>query len=257
MKNANLEKILNYKLIDLDLPALPAKHNHHDWEALYRLYFPEMPEINTNFYNAFSKAYVQIFRDGLNSLSMLQHRSEAVKSDKRLVYHVVSFRGNELKWAAYPLQNDKETVLAAVEDDCNALAFASPLMQDDDEVVFKAIANKRGWAIQHASPRLKENNDMRQSAVEEYGLALAHIPSQHRDLNLSLRALRSNFFASLYCPEHVRKTPEYQTVKALTDYQERNRVITFFLSRGVAVKNARNTIPLEETNEPIESLGLK
>ncbi|WP_115712722.1 DUF4116 domain-containing protein [Legionella sainthelensi] len=257
MNNATIEKILNHKLIDLDLPALPAKNNHHGWETLYRLYFPEMPEENTNFYDAFSKAYVQIFRDGLRSLSMLQHRSETVKSDKQIVYHVVSFRGNELKWAAYPLQNDKKTVLAAVENDCNALEFASPLMQDDDEVVFKAIGNKRGWAIKHASPRLKENNDMRQSAVEEYGLALEHIPSQHRDLNLSLRALRSNFFASLYCTENVKKTPEYQQVQKLTDYQERNQLITFFLSKGSATKNARKTIATEVPNESIETPGLK
>ncbi|QEY51591.1 DUF4116 domain-containing protein [Legionella longbeachae] len=256
MKNATIERILNHKLIDLDLPALPAKHNHQGWEVLYRLYFPEMPEVNTNFYNAFSNAYVQIFRDGINSLSMLQNRSEAVRSDKRLVYHVVSFRGSELKWAVYPLQNDKKTVLAAVEDDCNALAFASPLMQDDGDVVFKAIANKRGWAIQHASPRLKENYDMRQSAVEEYGLALEHIPSQQRDLNLSLRALRSNLSASLYCTENIRKTPEYQKVLQLKDYQERHRVITFFLSQGLTMKNARKTIVSEEINEPIDSLSL-
>lgn len=187
---------------------------------------------------------------------MLQNRSEAVRSDKRLVYHVVSFRGSELKWAVYPLQNDKKTVLAAVEDDCNALAFASPLMQDDGDVVFKAIANKQGWAIQYASPRLKENYDMRQSAVEEYGLALEHIPSQQRDLNLSLRALRSNLSASLYCTENIRKTPEYQKVLQLKDYQERHRVITFFLSQGLTMKNARKTIVSEEINEPIDSLSL-
>ncbi|HFF3338880.1 TPA: DUF4116 domain-containing protein, partial [Legionella pneumophila] len=256
LKNEAIEKILNHQLIDLDLPALPAKHNHHDWEALYRLYFPEMPEVNTNFYNAFSKAYAQIFRDGLNSSPMLQYRSKAVRSDKRLVYHVVSFCGSELKWADDLLQNDKETVLAAIESDCNALEFASPLMQDDDDVVFKAIGNKRGFAIRYASPRLKENNDMCQSAVEENGLALEHIPSQHRDLNLSLRALRSNFFASLYCTANVRKTIEYQKVHELTDYQERNQLITFFLAKSSATKNARKTITAEEPNESIETLDL-
>ncbi|HEL8466611.1 TPA: hypothetical protein U0D95_001054, partial [Legionella pneumophila] len=72
----------------------------------------------------------------------------------------------------------------------------------------------------------------------------------------SLRALRSNFFASLYCTANVRKTIEYQKVHELTDYQERNQLITFFLAKSSATKNARKTITAEEPNESIETLDL-
>lgn len=66
----------------------------------------------------------------------------------------------------------------------------------------------------------------------------------------------AQIFASLYCTENV-KTPEYQQVQKLTDYQERNQLITFFLSKGSATKNARKTIATEVPNESIETSGLK
>ncbi|KGP62713.1 hypothetical protein EP47_13485 [Legionella norrlandica] len=254
-KNNYISLILDSDYPYLDLPSLPDKEDNEAWKTLCQRYFPNIitESSDTDHYRAFLQEYKQIFRDGLHSKHMLANRSSAVRSDKLIVFHVVSFHGSELQWAAPSLQNNKDIVLAAVGNNCNALQYAAPEMKDDEEVVRTAIKNKRGYALRYASKRLQDSETIVTEVADEYGLGIEHASDRCKNnLRISLRALRNNFFAATYCGNDVKNHPVFKKAKAINDYYERYSYISQVLS-GKSIKSARKIVEIEEDQESLEN----
>lgn len=261
MTTAMMRQILSDDYIELDLPLPERKDDSMAWKALCEHYFPERiltPDDN-DYYSVFSQAYKQIFRDGLHSSWMLKNRSEAVRSDSKIVYHVVCFKGSELEWAVRKLQNTKIIAMAAVENNCNALQFTADLI-DDKEVVHKALSSKRGYALRYASPRLQDDQETVELTADEYGMGVEFASERWKDnLNIALRSMRSSLFAEHFFSTRVKKDPIFIQAKKIEKYEDRYRFISNVLNGGVSVKSARNLREIQEETEsaaPSKSVSL-
>ena len=76
--------------------------------------------------------------------------------------------------------NNKEEVCEALEKNGYALEYASPRLQDDDEIVLAAVSNA-GYALEYASPRLQDDDKIVLTAVSNAPGALRYASSRLQD----------------------------------------------------------------------------
>lgn len=246
--------ILNKNLIDLELPSLPIKSNHRAWQDLYERYFPciEVSEEIT-YFDAFIEQYEKIFRDGLDSKWILKNRSEAVKNDKCIVFQAVSMHGHELQWAAPRFFSDEDIVIVAVDNNCNALKFASERLRNKDKVILSACSGHRGWALEHASVRAKDSDNIVPDVVSKYGLALQYASKRLRnDPYTVFLALSSNAYASSYVGDEIKKDPYYQEFISIKDddyslllTKQRKFFKNYFANKQKSARKVVNELPVE------------
>ena len=244
--NEKNEKILKRQLIDLEQISLTIKSNDGEWRKLYEIYFPGI-EVAQNccYFEAFVDQYIKIFRAGINSSPMLAEQSYAVRDDERIVYHVVSMKGCELKWATPRLQENEYIVRTAVENDCHALQFSKH--KDNPQMLNLATKRARGYALEHASERLKDNYEIVKEIVSSYGLALQHAsPRLRQDLTIVFTALINNSFANSHVHAELRNNDfykKYLSIKSDENFSQDEKraeyIIGFF---QLSAKSARNVI---------------
>ena len=85
----------------------------------------------------------------------LAHADAALRADREVVLAAVAVDGAALAHADAALRADREVVLAAVGDSRGAaLRLADDALRDDEQIV-RAAVRHNGWALEHASPRLR------------------------------------------------------------------------------------------------------
>ena len=97
----------------------------------------------------------------------LQYASERLRGETDVVMHAVSKRGSALQYAAEALRGMPVIVLRAVAQQSDAFMYASLSLRADREFVQRVISQPHcGYALEHASTELRDDEAMMRLAVE-------------------------------------------------------------------------------------------
>jgi hypothetical protein len=109
--------------------------------------------------------------------------------------------------------NDFDFVLSQVKQDGYALQFASGRLQDNEDIVREAV-KQNGLALCYASERLKDNEDIVKIAVKQNGWALRYASERLQDNEEIVReAVKQDGLALQFASynlqkEFIKKQPE-------------------------------------------------
>jgi len=139
--------------------------------------------------------------------SELQHAADSVKSDSATMLEALRIHGACMYYVAESLWNDRDFILGAVQIDGMLLGqkMVPESWRSDTEVVMYAC-EQNGYALQLASPELKNNRAVVIAAVTQRGTALMYASEDlQSDYYVVLDAVQNNRMAIVHAKNGLRE----------------------------------------------------
>ena len=149
-----------------------------------------------------------------NSATVLYLASAELQDDRDVVLHCVKNGGDAINHASARLRGDKEIILAAATGEYGTfnsdtvLNLASTELQDDRDVVLHCV-KRHGYAIKHASARLRGDKEIILAAASKWNSATV--------LNLASAELQDDREVVLYCVKNCGDAIEHASARLRGD----------------------------------------
>lgn len=132
--------------------------------------------------------------------SSFQTLDEVYRFDRDITVEAVSAFGSNLYNTSCPLRDDYDIVLLAIKDDPWAINAASPRLKNDKSLALQAVSSD-GWTLAHISEELKDDKEVVTQAILNYPLSIQHASQRLRgDCDIMKLAVkldkRTLYFAS-------------------------------------------------------------
>lgn len=164
-----------------------------------------------------------------NSGMALEYASPRLRADKEVALLAVKSVGMAIRFVNGDVIHDKDVIHAAIENDPavyfrvfepdldtikltlslrgSVLCNLAPWMKDDKELVLTAVTGSPD-AIQYASQRLRDDDEIAMQAVSEDGLALKYLSVLQNHKAVVLKAVSTYYRAFRFASEELRRDPE-------------------------------------------------
>jgi hypothetical protein len=86
----------------------------------------------------------------------------------------------------------------------------TPILASSDKAIVLAAVKKNGFALQYASPKLKDDTEIVAAAVKQNGLALMYAPKELKgNTDFMIAAVQQNGAALKYAPEELKANTDF------------------------------------------------
>lgn len=167
-------------------------------------------ERGTSYFEAFPE-YIRHDREVVTTWAqktayVLDHTSLALRADKAIIELAMQGWGNALEYAFPPQSWRKNSLSNLFAFYTQPLIQGLPNLRNDRDLVIKAVRKQGGYALKHASPRLKNDADIVDIGASCYEHASRRL---RLDKERTRKAVLSDATLFQYAPRSLKKDPEF------------------------------------------------